>query len=68
MVPTMRVGVHQRKNGDVQRIPKLSHHQPAVDIWHTFPLLDTGQKQISFINSELIWIMCTQKKAFENAL
>lgn len=42
MVPTVRVGVHQRKDGDVERVPKLSHHQPAVDIWHTFPLMDTG--------------------------
>lgn len=46
MVPTMRVGIHQRKDGDVERIPKLSHHQPAVDIWHTFPLMDTGRSRI----------------------
>lgn len=46
MVPTVRVGIHQRKDGDVERIPELSHHQPAVDIWHTFPLMDTGRSRI----------------------
>lgn len=46
MVPTVRVGVHQRKDGDVERVPKLPHHQPAVDIWHTFPLMDTGRSRI----------------------
>lgn len=43
MVSTMRVGVHQREDGDVQRVPKLPHHQPAVDIWDTFPLINTGR-------------------------
>lgn len=45
-VPTMRVGVHQGKDGDVQRIPQLSHHQPAVDIWNTFPLNNTGISRV----------------------
>lgn len=39
---TMRVSVHQSEDGDVQRVPKLSHHQPAVHIWHAFTLIDTN--------------------------
>lgn len=42
---TMRVGVHQREDGDVQRVPELPHHQPAVDIWDTFPLINTGRSR-----------------------
>lgn len=54
MVPTVRVGVHQRKDGDVERVPKLPHHQPAVDIWHTFPLIGHRQKQHS---RQILWII-----------
>lgn len=39
---TMRVRIHQSEDGDVQRVPQLSHHQSAVDIWHTFTLIDTN--------------------------
>lgn len=38
MMCTVRVGIHQGKDGDVQRVPKLPHHQPAVNIWHAFTL------------------------------
>ena len=34
----MRVSVHQSKDGDVQSVPKLPHHQPAVYIWEPFTL------------------------------
>ncbi len=42
MVCTMRVCIHQSEDGDVQRLPKLSHHQPAVHIWHAFTLKHTN--------------------------
>ena len=34
----MRVSVHQGKDGDLQSVPKLPHHQPAVYIWEPFTL------------------------------
>lgn len=64
MVPTMRVGVHQRKDGDVQRIPELSHHQPAVDVWHTFPLIHAGRGRIP--GKEFAFLINKTKQ--ENAL
>lgn len=38
---TVRVSIHQSEGGDVQRVPKLPHHQPAVHIWHAFTLTHT---------------------------
>lgn len=35
---TMRVGVHQSQHGDVQRVPQLPHHQPAVHVRDSFTL------------------------------
>lgn len=42
MMCTMRVSIHQSEDRDVQRVPKLSHHQPAVHIWHAFTLIHTN--------------------------
>lgn len=39
MMRTMRVSVHESEDGDVQCVPELSHHQPAVHIWHAFTLI-----------------------------
>lgn len=38
IIYTVRVSVHQSEDGDVQRVPKFSHHQPAVHVRHTFTL------------------------------
>lgn len=39
---TVRVGVHQGEDRDVQRVPQLPHHQPAVHVGHAFPLTHTN--------------------------
>lgn len=38
---TVRVSIHQGEDGDVQRVPNFSHHQPAIHIWHAFTLIHT---------------------------
>lgn len=49
MMCTMRVGIHQSEDGDVQRVPKLSHHQPAVHIWHAFSLIHTNAREVTLL-------------------
>lgn len=48
LMRTMRVGVHQGEDGDVQRVPQLPHHQPAVHIRDAFSLGDTGHRASRF--------------------
>lgn len=48
----MRVSVHQSENRDVQCVPKLSHHQPAVDIWHAFTLINTNTPVIQTVKQQ----------------
>lgn len=65
---TVRVCVHQSKDGDVQRVPKLSHHQPAVHIWHAFTLIHTNtsvtntkHSKLDYLNMQITFRISSEK-------